>query len=221
MLNAGDLEAVVAATHGLTTAQTSLIAAAISLLGIIVTAALGAALGRWAEATNRRRAQYADAVAALVAWAEYPYRIRRRTSDDPAELGRLRDLGHDLQERLRSNHTWMTTENATGGNTYRKVWQLISAQTAPAAKDAWNHPPVTSAAGMNLNGWGPGDPSDVLDLLQHVIATRFGYRRVMPWLPKWRARKVQTATLTVSAGSPSPRAPQTEAHRQSSPAPNG
>ena len=41
----------------------------------------------------------------LVAYAEYPYRIRRRTSDDPEELGRLAKLGHDIQEALRYYET--------------------------------------------------------------------------------------------------------------------
>jgi hypothetical protein len=55
----------------------------LGLAGVIVTAAVSAISGRWAQATNRHRDAYAAAVKTLVAWAEYPYRIRRRTSDDP------------------------------------------------------------------------------------------------------------------------------------------
>jgi hypothetical protein len=189
------------ANHGLTTAQTSLIVAGISLVGIIMTAVLGSALGRWAEATNRRRTRYADAVATLVAWAEYPYRIRRRTSDDAAELASLRDLGHDLQERVRSHQTWIITENATVAQAYRQVWQRVSFKAGPASQDAWNHPPVTNAADMNLNGWGPDDPSDHIDLLQRVIAARFGYRRLIPGLPQWRARDVSGAPAAAGSGT--------------------
>lgn len=182
-----DLMAAVSTVHhGLTTAQTSLIVAGISLVGIIITGFLGAVLGRWADAANRRRSQYSDAVATLSSWAEYPFRVRRRTSDDPTDLAALRDIGHDLQERMRCHQAWITTENTSVANAYKAVKAAICAAAGPALQDAWGHPPVTTAARMNLNGWGPTKPDDHLDILEYVIASRFGYDRLMPWLPKWR-----------------------------------
>jgi len=64
----------------------------VSALVAVVAASSGVA------AENRRQG-YAAAVEAVVAWAEYPFRIRRRTSDDPATLSDLANLGHELQER--------------------------------------------------------------------------------------------------------------------------
>lgn len=198
------LTLAVPATQGLTTAQISLLVAGIGLVGVVVTAILGAALGRWAEATNRRRSQYADAIATLVAWAEYPYRIRRRTSDDPAELARLADLGHDLQERLRCHHTWIATEKAAAADAYKSVWSRISARTGPAARDAWACAPIVRAANMNLNGWGPQDSTAELDVLQRVIAARFGLSRLMPWLPWRRARTLRQRSSPTNAALPAP-----------------
>lgn len=45
----------------------------------------------------------------------------------------------------------------------RRVWQRISVRTGLPARDAWTRPPVSQAAQMNLNGWGPADPTSELD----------------------------------------------------------
>lgn len=149
----------------------------LGLAGVIVTAAVSAISGRWAQATNRRRDAYATAVKTLVAWAEYPYRIRRRTSDDPDELTRLVGIGHDLQEQLRCHQTWITTESRWVAGIYREAMTAITAQVAPACNDAWAAEPITTGAGMNLGGWGPHDVLPSILRLQSVIACRFGWRR--------------------------------------------
>jgi len=147
------------------------------LVGVIVTAAVSAIGGRWAQATNRRRDAYAAAVKTLVAWAEYPYRIRRRTCDDPAELARLVGIGHDLQEQLRCHQTWIATESPWVAGIYREALAAITAQVAPACNDAWASQPITTGAGMNLDGWGPHDILPSILRLQSAIACRFGWRR--------------------------------------------
>lgn len=149
----------------------------LGLAGVIVTAAVSAISGRWAQATNRRRDAYAAAVKTLVAWAEYPYRIRRRTSDDPNELTRLVGIGHDLQEQLRCHQTWITTESRWVAGIYREAMTAITAQVAPACNDAWAAEPITTGAGMNLGGWGPHDVLPSILRLQSAIACRFGWRR--------------------------------------------
>jgi hypothetical protein len=146
----------------------------------ILGALLGAAIGRWSEASNRRRDQYADAVRVLVRWAEYPYRIRRRTSDDPEELRRLTELGHDLQEQLQCHQTWIGAENRRAGRIYADAIAIIKTRTGNAAAEAWQTHPATTAAAMVLSDWGPGSIDDVLATLNCAIANRFGWRRLMP-----------------------------------------
>jgi hypothetical protein len=84
------LQAIVAAAVQSTPFQEKvavpLMVALIGFTGVLATVTITTVAGRWAQATNRRRDAYAAAIATLVAWAEYPYRIRRRTSDDPVEL---------------------------------------------------------------------------------------------------------------------------------------
>jgi hypothetical protein len=127
---------------------------AIETIGVPITVAVIAALATLGAAA-RRRAGYARASSALVALAEYPYRIRRRTADDGAVLGDLVAKGSDLQQELRSCETWVMCENNRMGEVWREVLCDIKAATAPACKEAWNSPPIATAAGMNLGSWGP------------------------------------------------------------------
>jgi hypothetical protein len=150
----------------------------LGLVGVLATVAVSTISGRWAQATNRRRDAYAAAVKTLVGWAEYPYRIRRRTSDDPNELARLVGIGHDLQEQLRCHQTWIATESHRVAGVYREALAAITAQVAPACNDAWASPPITTSADMNLGDWGPHDTLPSILRLQSAIAGRFGWRRV-------------------------------------------
>ena len=163
-------------------ARSVVIAVVALLLSAGVIAAIATSiLGRWAEATERRREAYAAAVKTLVAWLEYPYRIRRRTSDTPEELARLAGLGHDLQEDLRCHQTWIASESARVAAEYRDALNTISVLVAPACVEAWRTPPVTTAEGMVLGTWGPGPTGmDSVIRVQRAIAERFGYRRLTP-----------------------------------------
>jgi hypothetical protein len=146
----------------------------------VVAAVVTAVLGRWAQATERRRDAYALAVKTLVAWLEYPYRIRRRTSDAPEELGRLAALGHDLQEQLRCHQTWIESESRLVAAAYREALAEIALLVAPACTEAWKMPPVTKAEDMVLGQWGPGSMGMAsVAAVQAAIGERFGYRRLL------------------------------------------
>lgn len=144
-----------------------------------LTAIVTTVAARASEATNRRRDRYAEAVATLVAWIEFPYRVRRRTCDEPAALSALAGHAHDLQERLACHQTWIATEHPAVAEAYARARATITACVGPAIAEAWAAPPVTSAAGMNLGDWGPaGACHDALLEVQHGIEQRFGYRRL-------------------------------------------
>lgn len=152
------------------------IAGAAATLGAVIVTAV---LARWSDATNRRRDRYSAAVETLVAWCEYPYRVRRRTSDAVEELARLAELGHDLQQRLRCHETWIATESHFAARVFGETLDDISGLVAPATTEAWASPPVTAAAGMNLDGWGPGRSTIVrVERLRSAIECRFGWRRL-------------------------------------------
>lgn len=160
--------------------------AIVGFAGVVLAALISVIFSRLNEACRERRTAYASAAETLVAWAEYPYRLRRRTSDDPDELRRLADIGHHLQEKLRYHQTWVTTESSRVGRIYTYALRSICADVGPACMEAWEGPPITTPAAMNLGGWGPLDLAEHVEEVQKAIATRFGWRRLVP---RWSANK--------------------------------
>ncbi|HEY6935142.1 MAG TPA: hypothetical protein VI452_17205, partial [Marmoricola sp.] len=89
---------------------------ALTLLGSSVVAGLiTSVLGNVRTAATARREGYAKAVRTLIARGEYPYRVRRRVSDDPEVLAALVERGHDLQEQLAACRTWVASEHRVIG----------------------------------------------------------------------------------------------------------
>ncbi|WP_392466827.1 hypothetical protein ACF3NS_14085 [Arsenicicoccus cauae] len=154
---------------------------AVTLLGSSVIAGLiTTVLGNLRATAATRREGYANAVRSLIARGEYPYRVRRRVSDEPDVLAALVSRGHDLQEQLAACRTWVNSEHRAMGELFDKALSDIDASVKPATRDAWDQPPITTASGMNLNGWSPGDQWPHVGRLERAIAYRFGWRRLLP-----------------------------------------
>jgi hypothetical protein len=165
------------------------LAGVVALLGSSVVAGIiTSVLGNLRASASVRREGYAQAVQALIARSEYPFRVRRRVSDDAETLAALVARGHDLQEQLAACRTWVNSEHRWLGSVYEDALSDIDATVNPNTADAWDQTPITSASAMNLGGWGPGDPWPHLVKLERAISTRFGWRRVIPtrvW--RWRS----------------------------------
>ena len=172
------------------------------LVGLL-TAVATLAVSRAAEIANRRRVRYAEAVQALVAWIEFPYRVRRRTSDEPTVLADLARHGHDLQERLAFQQAWIGTESRRVAHAYVIARTAIDHVVGPALADAWSCSPATKATDMVLGSWGPGSSSrDVIAALQVQISTRFGLKRIF----KFRVGRAVLPNATETARSRLPTA---------------
>lgn len=153
--------------------------AIIGLAGTLIVAAMTFIFGRITDASARRRDGYAAATRTLVAYTEYAWRIRRRTSDASDELARLADLGHSLQQDLAYYESWIRSENAWVGKIFDEVRHDLAEAIAPACNEAWCAAPVTSAAGMTLGQWGPRGLDEHLRRLETAVAFRFGWRRAL------------------------------------------
>ncbi len=152
---------------------------ALPVLVAALTAAATMLVTRAGEATNRRRDRYAQAVQTLVAWIEFPYRVRRRTDDNPSTLKALVDLGHDLQELLACHQAWIATEHPQLADAYASTRATLTTLVGPAINEAWETRPAEKPADMNLGDWGPAGPChDALAELQRKIENRFGHRRI-------------------------------------------
>jgi hypothetical protein len=165
----------------------------------VVSVLVGVVASSFLAAAETRRQGYAAAVGAVLAWAEYPYRIRRRTSDDAATLTTLANLGHDLQERRARCLAWVAGENTAVYEVFLLNMKHLDATLGPLAGDAWNTPPVTAGSGMVLSGWGAGRlPQETVERLGCVIGFRTGWRRwivsPLPWLLRSRLKRFRPPT---------------------------
>lgn len=145
--------------------------------GLATAATLAAT--RSSDTATKRREGYADAVSTLVAWIEFPYRIRRRVDDKPETLAGLANIGHELQERLASHEAWITAEHPSVAGAFQAARGEMGRIIGPCAKEAWTTGPITAAAEMNIGDWGPGrDCAPHVQAFQEVVKTRFGWCRV-------------------------------------------
>lgn len=135
--------------------------------------------GLRAEAAARRD-RYAGAVKLLVARIEYPYRIRRRTSDEPETLSALAATGHALQESLAEMRAWISAESPPLSEVFDNCLSALDSPFKQACAEAWDAPPITSPTQMNLSGFGPGQQQHVITRMEHALIYRFGLRRLLP-----------------------------------------
>jgi hypothetical protein len=173
---------------------------ALSILGSSVVAGLvSSILGNARANATARRERYAAVVRSLVAWAEYPYRIRRRTSDDPATLAALADRGHTLQEQLAESRAWVAAESRALSEIVDRCVRDLTALVGPACAAAWREPPIVTSEGMNLGDFGPRGVEHIVARMECAIAYRFGVRRLMWrgwifWALRRRGRRGHTAS---------------------------
>lgn len=160
--------------------QATVLTIALSILGSSVVAGLiGTVLGNTRANAAVRRERYAQVVRCLVAWVEYPYRIRRRTSDEPATLTALADRGHALQEQLAESRAWVAAESRALSEVLDSCIRDITTLVGPACVAAWQASPIATSAGMNLGDFGPRGIQHIVARMECAIIYRFGVRRLM------------------------------------------
>lgn len=154
---------------------------ALALAGSAVAANVaGGVIARLRATADARRERYAAATRLLVARIEYPYRVRRRTSNDSTLIAVLADRGHDLQEQLADAKAWVTAESPAMGDLYGRSLIAIDQKAASACREAWDSDPVDTASGMNVGDFGPRDVQRCVDKFTCAVHYRFGWRRILP-----------------------------------------
>lgn len=106
-----------------------------------------------------------------------------RVIDVPPKLStraRMFDVGH--------GRGWIAGENPAVGDLYDTWVEHVQAAVTGPASQAWQEGPVTQAAGMVLNDFGPASAAPAVAAVEAAIAYRFGLRRLM-W-PSWVARRL-------------------------------
>lgn len=162
----------------------------VAILGSgVVGTMLGGLLTSRRELAAARRERYAKASRLLTARLEYPYRIRRRTSNSQDTLEALADRGHDLQEQLAEARAWVTADSAVLGTLYGHALAKIDEQATPASQQAWTAQPASTAAAMNITDFGPRSCHEYITQFECATRFRFGWRRLLP--PAYLRRRLE------------------------------
>lgn len=153
-----------------------LVPAAIAL----VTTLLTTAAGWWWSARQKRRAEeatlLADAYAAVLAYREFAFSVRRRDANKPEEERvRLSEQMKQVQERLDHHLGWMqaSLRTRTVAGEYTALVGETRKTVGKAIRDAWNEPAVATDADMNM----PHIASDLVPLQPATEAFLVAVRR--------------------------------------------
>ncbi len=102
---------------------------------------------------GRRREMFAKALAASVAYREFPFAIRRRRADQPeAQRLRLSEAIRDVQQQLAFYAAWIDTESTQVGVAYRELLRVTRDLAGQHMHDALVAAAITSDENMNIPG---------------------------------------------------------------------
>lgn len=160
----------------------AIIAGAVSLLVLAIT--------NWAnsqrETDARRRDMYAKAFAAVAAYKEFPYVVRRRKSGDAAlaadERVRISEALRLVQQDLSYYSAWMATESERVASAYRALVADTRRVAGQQIHEAWTSPAPTSDQEMNMPDLGLGELAPAEAAFLETVADH------LSWWPhrRWR-----------------------------------
>jgi hypothetical protein len=124
------------------------------VLAALVAAGLGFIFAQRQKQLEMKREACAKALSDALAWLELPYRIRRRSSDDPNTRTVIVDRIHSLQEALIFHDSWLLLTVPSAVNPYRRLVSKVKAVCLEPMRSAWNAPAINSGAQMNIGSLG-------------------------------------------------------------------
>lgn len=150
-----------------------------------IIAALGAvivwSLGQRARRREQRSKSFAAALASVEAYAEMPYRIRRRP-DTLEARPELTEAISAVQADIAWHQAWLELEAPTVAGPYRALVRAAREQAGAQMRQAWTHPPLHADHEMNLHIAYPREQID---------ASRVTCLQAMAHAQKWRPLPTQ------------------------------
>lgn len=152
------------------------------------------ALGGRRARLDRQRERFAEAFAAIVAYAEFPYVVRRRRASAP-EDERLRISGElrAVQERIAFSTAWLHSESPRVARAYGALVEQLRRVAGAQIAEGWTTPPIKTDEGMNIRsslGLEALDPlklaylDAVIDHLHTFGWARRWFRIVRRWIDR-------------------------------------
>ena len=144
-----------------------------------VAALLGHGLVRLKEARDRRRDEYSRAFAAAMRWTEFPYRIARRLSNEPAEVAPIVEAMHAVQEEIQFHLNWLRSVSDDMAEAYSQLVRSVKAESRPHIEASWRREPAIVPDGMILGDVFPVDvDADVKRFTKEIRRNLSVWRRI-------------------------------------------
>lgn len=125
--------------------------AALGLASTIIVTVLG-----WLWAQRRKRLDehaklLADAYAAVAAYKEFAFAVRRRDLDEPAkERVRISEALRAIQQDLTFHVAWVRGTTPRVSEAYDNLVGELRKTAGSAVREGWNTPPITTDEQMNM-----------------------------------------------------------------------
>jgi hypothetical protein len=119
-------------------------------LAAVLLTAVGYLITQRTARRDRLAKSYAEALEAVAAYEELPYRIRRRAGMNyREELGRRIS---DVQESLFFHRAWIKLESEAAGDAYDALVRKAKQRGGRYRKQAWGEPMANDDASMHFEG---------------------------------------------------------------------
>lgn len=181
-------------------AQTAtVLAAALAVVGVVVTIFTTSKRGR----REHQRTLYAEALAAIAAYLEGPYRIHRKDGS-PAHRNEISSRLSDVKASIDYSKTLLELHGSRGVvlafEAYESAAKLDAGQQM---HDAWNLPPITADRDMNLfRSYDRTRADRYRQQVVEIMAADLRRSLALPWreYSYWRLRRSLELDPTRSAG---------------------
>jgi hypothetical protein len=191
-----------------------------AVVAAVVSGWVNAALARRStrlEERARVRSTLAEAFQAYADYKEFPYAIRRRRADQPAEERiRLSEEVRRVQSRLSYYEAWTLAESPETGAAYNELTRQLRRVAGGSMREAWQGPALDDDQGMNI-GADRVDLSGLKDAEQTFLGAAEAHVAALTTPRWWRAVSRLTGGIKPRRRSDEPVVPPT---RPGSPEPD-
>lgn len=130
------------------------------------------------EDVARRQEHFANALAAVAEYCEFPYVVRRRGASDP-ERERLRISSElrDVQQRIAFYQAWLKADSDHVADAYDKLVAEVRQTMGGEMRDAWTRPPIVSDEEMNVPDIARGAINEFQEAYLDAVRQRSSWRK--------------------------------------------
>lgn len=182
LVNDGHHVAKAASTSGSASVTPTVVLAALAFIFSVASFIVSARRTR----VDRQRAVFADALAEVMRYREFPFIVMRRDAGEPAkERQRISGDLSDVQANLNAYRARIRIEDTEVGRRYDELVEQTRQIAGGFIRDAWNAPAAADDAAVHSPGWDFSSLDRYDDAYVRAVADH------LSWLPASLKRGVR------------------------------